>query len=94
MKEEDFLASHKSAEKRAKQGEKRRLRNTAARTGVKTAIKKVLSAVAAKDKDASKETLATAIPEISKAASKGILHKRNVSRKISRLTRKVNALQG
>ena len=87
------MASHKSAEKRATQGEKRRLRNTAVRTGVKSAVKKVLSAVAAKDKEESKVTLAAAIPQISKAAAKGILHKRNVSRKISRLTKKVNALQ-
>ncbi len=88
------MASHKSAEKRAKQNEKRQLRNTSAKTSVKTVIKKVLSAVAAKDKDGSKETLATAIPQICKAGAKGILHKRNVSRKISRLTKKVNALQG
>lgn len=87
------MASHKSAEKRAKQSEKRQLRNTAARTSVKTAIKKVLSAVGTKDKEGAKETLAAAIPQISKAAAKGILHKRNVSRKISRLTKKVNALQ-
>jgi len=88
------LASHKSAIKRAKQSENRQLRNTSARTSVKTAIKKVLGAVEAKDKDGSKEILAAAIPQISKAASRGILHKRNASRKISRLTRKVNALQG
>ncbi|MDQ5988187.1 MAG: 30S ribosomal protein S20 [Syntrophus sp. SKADARSKE-3] len=88
------MASHKSAIKRAKQSEKRQLRNTAAGTSVKTAIKKVLSAVTAKDKEGSKEVLATTIPQISKAAAKGILHKRNASRKISRLTRKVNALQG
>jgi small subunit ribosomal protein S20 len=89
-----LLASHKSAEKRAKQNEKRQLRNTAARTSVKTVVKKVLSAVAAKDKEGSKEALAAAIPQISRAAAKGILHKRNVSRKISRLTKKVNAFQG
>lgn len=88
------MASHKSAIKRAKQSENRQLRNIAARTGVKTAIKKVLSAIAAKDQEGSKATLADAIPKISKAASKGILHKRNVSRKISRLTKKVNAIQG
>ena len=88
------MASHKSAIKRAKQSEKRQLRNTATGTSVKTAIKKVLSAVTAKDKEGSKEVLAATIPQISKAAAKGILHKRNASRKISRLTKKVNALQG
>ena len=64
------MASHKSAVKRAKQSVVRQLRNTAATTSVKTAIKKVLVSVAAKDTEGSKEALAVAIPKISKAASK------------------------
>lgn len=88
------MASHKSAIKRAKQGEKRRLRNIATKSGVKTAIKKVLGAVSENDSEGAKANLATAIPQICKAGAKGILHKRNVSRKVSRLTRKVNALHG
>ena len=86
------MASHKSAEKRAQQSEKRQLQNAAVKASVKTAIKKVLSAVGGKNKEQSKEALTAAVPQICKAGAKGVLHKRNVSRKISRLTKKVNAL--
>jgi small subunit ribosomal protein S20 len=77
-----------------KQNEKRRERNVAARSSVKTAIKKVVGAVSAKDKEEAGQALSKAIPQIAKAGAKGIFHKRNAARKISRLTRKVNAVQG
>jgi len=86
------LATHKSAEKRSRQTEKRQERNTAIKSRVRTNIKSVLSAVEGKDQAGAAQSLGKAIPEIAKAAAKGILHKRNASRKISRLTRKVNAL--
>lgn len=86
------MATHKSAEKRSRQTEKRQERNTAIKSRVKTNIKSVLSAVEGKDQAGAAQSLGKAIPEIAKAAAKGILHKRNASRKISRLTRKVNAL--
>ncbi|HOO41712.1 MAG TPA: 30S ribosomal protein S20 [Syntrophales bacterium] len=86
------MATHKSAEKRSRQTEKRQERNTAIKSRVRTNIKSVLSAVEGKDQAGAAQSLGKAIPEIAKAAAKGILHKRNASRKISRLTRKVNAL--
>jgi small subunit ribosomal protein S20 len=85
------LATHQSAIKRSKQNEKHRERNTAIKSKVKTAVKAVLSAVEAKDREASKATLAQSIPILAKAAAKGIYNKKTASRKISRLTRKVNA---
>jgi small subunit ribosomal protein S20 len=88
------LATHKSAEKRSRQNEKRQLRNASVKSHVKTKIKAVISAVESKDKAGSETALATAIPVIGKAASKGAFHKKTASRKISRLTKKVNALQG
>jgi small subunit ribosomal protein S20 len=87
-----FLASHKSAEKRIRQGEKRRGRNVSLKSSVKTKIKSVLKAVEAKDAASSKAALAKAIPAIDKACGKGVLHKKTASRKISRLTLKVNHL--
>jgi small subunit ribosomal protein S20 len=54
----------------------------------------VLAAVEEKDNSASATALAATIPAISKAASKGVFHKKTASRKISRLTKKVNALKG
>jgi small subunit ribosomal protein S20 len=87
------LATHKSAEKRSRQNVVKRLRNTSVKSSVKTRIKSVLNAVEEKDNTASATALATAIPAINKAASKGVFHKKTASRKISRLTKKVNALK-
>lgn len=88
------MATHQSAIKRSKQNEKNRERNTAVKSRVKTAVKSVLSAVEAKDKEASKTALAESIPLLAKAAAKGVFHKKTMSRKISRLARKTNALAG
>jgi small subunit ribosomal protein S20 len=86
------LATHKSAEKRSKQAVKRQERNTAIKSKIKTNVKTVLSAVEGKDQTGAVNSLGKAIPEIAKAAAKGIIHKKNASRKISRLTKKVNTL--
>ncbi|NTW07424.1 MAG: 30S ribosomal protein S20 [Syntrophaceae bacterium] len=88
------MATHKSAEKRDRQSVKRRERNISSKSAVKTGIKSVLSAVGTKDKEASEKALKAAIPVIDKAAAKGVIHKKNASRKISRLTKKINAIQG
>jgi small subunit ribosomal protein S20 len=86
------LANHKSAIKRSKQSDKRRLRNTTIKSEVKTGIKRVVAAVEGKDKDASKAALTQSVKDIQKASAKGVLHKKTASRKISRLTKKVNGL--
>ena len=86
------MATHRSAEKKDRQDKKRNLRNTAIKSNVKTRIKAVLAAAEDKDSEKAKSALATAIPAIDKAASKGVIHKNTASRKISRLTRKVNSL--
>ena len=88
------MATHKSAEKRDRQSKVRRERNVAAKSAIKTRVKAVLSAVDDKNKDKSVSALKETIPALAKAASKGLIHKKNASRKISRLTKKVNALQG
>jgi small subunit ribosomal protein S20 len=82
------LAYHKSAMKRARQSEERRLRNRASKTQVKNVIKSVRLAVAG-DSAAPKD-LDHAKSVIAKAAKKGALHKRTAARKISRLSRLVN----
>lgn len=87
------MATHKSALKRQKQDEKRSQRNVHIRSTVKTLIKRVRLAVEAKDIDKARTTLAEAIPAIDKAKSKGVIHRNTASRKISRLTRRVNSLQ-
>jgi small subunit ribosomal protein S20 len=87
------LANHISALKRARQNEKRRVRNLHMETTVKSVVKKVRSAVEAKDADGARKALAKAIPLIQKARSKGVFHKNTVARKISNLTRAVNTVK-
>ncbi|MGD8562577.1 MAG: 30S ribosomal protein S20 [Desulfarculaceae bacterium] len=87
------MANHPSALKRARQNIKRRSRNRAVRTRVRNMIKVVNQAVEAKDAQAAQEALKQAVPMIDKAASKGVLHKNNAARKVSRLASKVQALE-
>jgi len=84
------LAEHKSALKRARQNEKRRLRNKSTKTRTKNIIKGVQLAVSEKSKEAALSELNTAKSIIDKAAKKGMIHKKTASRKISRLSRLVN----
>jgi len=86
------LAIHLSAIKRARQNEKRRLRNLHIKTTVKSSVKKVRAAVEKKDIEGAKKAMLKTIPLIQKANSKGVFHKNTSSRKISRLTLEVNAL--
>ena len=86
------MANIKSAKKRILVIEKKTLRNKMIKTKIKTLVKKVETAITAGDKEAAKAALTVAISEISKATSKGIFHKNTASRKISRLTKAVNAM--
>jgi small subunit ribosomal protein S20 len=88
------LANHKSAEKRDRQSKARRGRNIAAKSAIKTKVKSVLEAVEIKDKEKSAAALKATAPALARAAAKGLIHKKNASRKISRLAKKVNTLQG
>lgn len=87
------MANHKSAEKRNRQSLVRRTRNRVNKSKMKTHIRKVEEAIVAGSAEQAQEALALAIPVIAKTASKGTIHKKNASRKISRLTRRVNAMQ-
>jgi small subunit ribosomal protein S20 len=87
------LATHVSALKRARQSEKRRLRNKMVKSAIKTHAKKILQAVEEKNLEKAREALAQAIPAIQRASLKKVLHKKTASRKISRLTKKINTLR-
>lgn len=86
------MAHHKSALKRIKQNKVRNARNKHVRSTLKTYVKRVREAVENNDIAAAKEALAAAIPVIDKSATKGVIHKSNASRSVSRLTRLVNTL--
>ncbi len=87
------MANHKSAEKRNRQAQVRRLRNRMNKSRMKTELRKVNEAVAAGAEDDAKVALRQAISVIAKTASKGTIHKKTASRKISRLTKRVNKMQ-
>lgn len=86
------MANIKSAKKRIQVTLVKTERNKAIRSKVKTAIKKVESAVASNDKQLAKDNLKNAIVEITKAASKGVYHKNNASRKVARLSKAVDSI--
>jgi small subunit ribosomal protein S20 len=86
------LANIKSAKKRILVNETKAARNKAIKSKVKTYVKKVYAAIDAKDKEAANAALLEAISEIDKATIKGVYHKNTSSRKVSRLTKAVNAI--
>jgi small subunit ribosomal protein S20 len=86
------MTKHKSAIKKHRQDEVRRLRNKAYTTRVKTVVKKVEAAIADKDKETADKALYEAVSVMDRVASKGIIHKNTAARKKSRLSKKVNAL--
>lgn len=85
------MANHASAIKRHRQSEKRRARNASVKSTLRTAVKKVKDSLAGGKTDEIKTNLQKAISELGKAASKGVLHKKNASRRISRLSKQVHA---
>jgi small subunit ribosomal protein S20 len=88
----DTLANHKSAEKRARQNEKRRIRNKAVKTRIKHVTKEVRLASGEASKEEALAKLQAAQSIVDKALKKGAIHKKTAARKISRLSRLVNAV--
>jgi small subunit ribosomal protein S20 len=96
----DLVMSFEGASMANTSSAKKATRKIAARTAVnrdrrgrmRTTIRKVEEALAAGNKDEAARALSAAEPEIMRAASKGVLHKNTASRKVSRLTARVNAL--
>ena len=86
------MANHPSALKRARQNEKRRLRNASTRTRIRNLMKKVRVSLENSSLNDAETALREAIPRIQKAASKGVIHKNTSQRYISRLSRQVTAL--
>lgn len=79
------MANHKSAKKRARQNQARRLRNKSVKTSLKTLEKKLRVAVAGGE-ESKTELLKQAQSALHKAAKKGVIHYNTASRKISKLT--------
>ena len=86
------MANIKSAKKRARQSEQRRLRNISARSMVRTALKKVVKAIEAKDKAGAIAAFTIAQPATDRHASPGLIHKNKPARHKSRLNAKIREL--
>ena len=85
------MANHKSAIKRARQNEIRRLRNKGTKTRIKSIVKDLRSSVGEAPGEGTEVKLNTAQSVIDKASKKGVIHKRTASRKISRLAKLTNS---
>lgn len=87
------MARTKSAQRRARKSERRRLRNRAVKARVRRLEKKFLALIAAGDKQAASDMFRQVCSSLDKAAEHGVLHKNTVARKKSRLAERLNALK-
>ena len=83
------MANSLSARKRARQAEKHRLLNASQRSHVRTAIKKVLTAIESGDKSAAETAYKAAVPAIDRSVTKGLMHRNKAARHKSRLNKHV-----
>jgi small subunit ribosomal protein S20 len=90
----EAVAKTKSAEKRARQAQKRTLRNKSLKSALRTAIRKFNETLAKGTREEAAATLKKALIAIDKAVTKGILHKNTAARKKSRLARQFNRQAG
>ena len=86
------MANNKSAEKRIRVNERKRMRNKPLRTSARTAVKKAEVSVNAGDQAEALAAVRAAISQLDKVADKGVIHKNNAARRKSRLMAKYNAL--
>jgi small subunit ribosomal protein S20 len=86
------LANTKSARKRIRVNEEKRLRNRPLRTAARTFVKKAELAIRAGDENAAAAAVGDAVSMLDRVASKGVIHRNNAARRKSRLMRKFNQL--
>ena len=86
------MANIKSAMKRNRQNEKRRVRNAAVRSTVRTSVKSARVAIEGGQADQARAALLNTIQTLDKAVTKGVIHRNTAARKKSRLTRQLNVL--
>ena len=85
------MAQHKSAIKRHRQSLKRQARNTALKARLRTTVKKARAALQGTDAAATDARVAEATRALDKAVSKGLIHRNNAARKISRMAKRAAA---
>ncbi|MCE2490911.1 MAG: 30S ribosomal protein S20 [Anaerolineae bacterium] len=87
------MANSKSAQKRIRQNGKRQLRNRSHRNRARTLVKRARLEIEGGDVSSAEEATHVAMRDLDKAASKGVIHKRNAARRKSRLMKRLNALR-
>lgn len=86
------MANTKSAKKRIRQNEKRRIRNRDVMSRAKTYLKRARVVIDEGDATASQEAVERAVRELDRAVSKGVLHANNAARRKSRLMARLNSI--
>ena len=86
------MANIASAKKRARQAVVRNKHNASRRSMMRTYLKRVITAIEAKDKAAATEAFNAAVPHLDRAANNGLIHKNKAARHKSRLNAQINAL--
>lgn len=86
------MANHPSAAKRHRQTVRRTAVNASRKSRVRTFVKQVETAIASGDKEAARNALKAAQPEMQRGAKKSVAHQRTMSRKLSRLSARIKAL--
>jgi len=86
------LANHKSALKRIRSNERKRIRNRMVRSRARSFVKSARTAIAGGDTATARQATQVAIQELDKAVSKGVIHPNNAARNKSRLLKKLNAM--
>jgi len=87
------LANTASAKKRIRQNEKRRMRNKVWLSRARTTVKEARTAIDSGDREAAENAIMVAIKQLDKAASKGVIHNKNASRRKSRLMKRLAAME-
>lgn len=87
------MANHKSALKRIRQSEKRRLYNRAFRNRARTLVKQARTTIAGGDLQEAIAATRRAVQDLDKAASRGVLHPKNAARRKSRLMKQLHSLE-
>ena len=86
------MAHSRSAKKRIRQTERRTIANRSRTSRIRTYLKRVETAIAGSDKSAAQEAFAAVQPELMRGASRGIVHRNMVARKISRLSKRIKEM--
>ena len=86
------MANSRAAKKRDRQNERRSTRNRARRSRVRSYLRKVEEAIASGDKAMAEGAFQEAMPELHRGAQKGAFHRNSIGRKLSGLSRRINAM--